>query len=101
MTASRHLVALATHPDEMNPLFLSPIGYSPTAVPLNKRPQHILDIGTGNGTWAIFSDVADIFPCGKYSSSSFCGLTTNTPQPLFEGSIFSHLLSLGYRQIVF
>ncbi|KAJ5253238.1 hypothetical protein N7489_003648 [Penicillium chrysogenum] len=56
-----HLVALATHPDEMNPLFLSPIGYSPTAVPLNKRPQHILDIGTGNGTWAI--DVADIFPC--------------------------------------
>ncbi|KAJ6088106.1 hypothetical protein N7499_004288 [Penicillium canescens] len=46
-----HLVALIMESERENPFFLSPIGNS---------PQHILDIGTGRGTWAI--DVADTFP---------------------------------------
>ncbi|KAJ6121329.1 S-adenosyl-L-methionine-dependent methyltransferase [Penicillium capsulatum] len=46
-----HAVAVVLESDMPNPLFRSPVGDS---------PQHILDIGTGNGLWAI--DVADMFP---------------------------------------
>ncbi|KAJ5581715.1 hypothetical protein N7535_000335 [Penicillium sp. DV-2018c] len=45
-----HLVALVMDSDQENPLFRSPV----------KNPKHILDLGTGQGNWAI--DVADMFP---------------------------------------
>ncbi|KAJ5151931.1 hypothetical protein N7492_010226 [Penicillium capsulatum] len=45
-----HLVALILDSERDNPLFRSPIG---------DKPKHILDLGTGKGTWAI--DVADLF----------------------------------------
>lgn len=41
----RHLVALIMESERNNPFFRSPIGDS---------PQHILDIGTGQGTWAMY-----------------------------------------------
>lgn len=41
----RHLVALIMDSERENPFFRSPIGDS---------PQHILDIGTGRGTWAMY-----------------------------------------------
>ncbi|KAJ5471467.1 hypothetical protein N7530_008824 [Penicillium desertorum] len=46
-----YLVALIMESERNNLFFRSSIGDS---------PQHILDIGTGQGTWAI--DVADMFP---------------------------------------
>ncbi|KAJ5692353.1 hypothetical protein N7462_001776 [Penicillium macrosclerotiorum] len=46
-----HLVSLIMESDTDNPFFRAPLGPSPT---------HILDIGTGRGTWAI--DVADLYP---------------------------------------
>ncbi|KAJ6133723.1 hypothetical protein N7523_000045 [Penicillium sp. IBT 18751x] len=45
-----HLVALVLDSDRTNPLFWAPV----------HDPQHILDLGTGKGIWAI--DVADMFP---------------------------------------
>ncbi len=39
-----------------NPLFRSPI---------SEEAQHVLDLGTGDGSWAI--DVADAFPNREYS----------------------------------
>ncbi|KAJ5332859.1 uncharacterized protein N7506_006642 [Penicillium brevicompactum] len=46
-----HLLALIMDSDRDNPLFYSPIG---------DHPKNILDLGTGQGNWAI--DVADMFP---------------------------------------
>ncbi|KAJ5946111.1 hypothetical protein N7454_002950 [Penicillium verhagenii] len=46
-----NLLAIIMDSDRENPLFRSPIG---------EEPQHILDIGTGEGSWAV--DVADRFP---------------------------------------
>ncbi|KAJ5272492.1 hypothetical protein N7478_007617 [Penicillium angulare] len=46
-----HLVCLIADSHRKNPLFRAPIG---------KNPKHILDIGTGCGSWPI--DVADKFP---------------------------------------
>ncbi|KAJ5110278.1 hypothetical protein N7532_002923 [Penicillium argentinense] len=46
-----HMVFLVLDHYQDNPLFRAPIGDS---------PKHILDIGTGQGSWAI--DVADMYP---------------------------------------
>ncbi|KAJ5689817.1 hypothetical protein N7462_004209 [Penicillium macrosclerotiorum] len=46
-----HITAMLMESDRPNPLFRAPVG---------SHPQHILDIGTGKGSWPI--DVADIFP---------------------------------------
>ncbi|CAL5870647.1 uncharacterized protein PFLUO_LOCUS4887 [Penicillium psychrofluorescens] len=46
-----HMVFLVLDYNQPNPLFRAPIGDS---------PKHILDIGTGQGSWAI--DVADAYP---------------------------------------
>ncbi|KAJ6029877.1 hypothetical protein N7460_010143 [Penicillium canescens] len=46
-----HMVFLVLDFNQPNPLFRAPIGDS---------PKHILDIGTGQGSWAI--DVADRYP---------------------------------------
>lgn len=40
-----HLLALVLDSERENPLFRSPVG---------KNPTHILDIGTGKGTWAMY-----------------------------------------------
>ncbi|KAJ5991671.1 hypothetical protein N7522_011878 [Penicillium canescens] len=53
---SRHLVALAMESDPTNPLFLSPVGDSPT---------HILDVGTGKGTWATTVRGVDLFKTSR------------------------------------
>lgn len=45
-----HLAALLMNSDKANPLYCAPI----------KEPKHVLDVGTGQGAWAI--DVADMFP---------------------------------------
>ncbi|KAJ5414374.1 hypothetical protein N7509_001001 [Penicillium cosmopolitanum] len=49
-----HLVDLILDSERENPLFRAPCGDDKEA------PLHILDIGTGMGTWVI--DVADMFP---------------------------------------
>ena len=45
-----HIAALLMNSDKTNPLFCAPI----------QEPKHVLDIGTGKGSWAV--DVADMFP---------------------------------------
>ncbi|KAJ6071209.1 hypothetical protein N7499_009223 [Penicillium canescens] len=45
-----HLIAIILDSDRENPLFYAPI----------ENPKHILDIGTGRGSWAV--DTADLFP---------------------------------------
>ncbi|KAJ5116817.1 hypothetical protein N7456_001165 [Penicillium angulare] len=45
-----HLVNVLLDSDTGNPLFQAPI----------KKPKHILDMGTGHGSWAV--DAADMFP---------------------------------------
>ncbi|KAJ5586596.1 hypothetical protein N7450_006383 [Penicillium hetheringtonii] len=45
-----HLTYLVVDSEMPNPLFQAPVS----------NPKHILDVGTGRGTWAI--DVADMFP---------------------------------------
>ncbi|KAJ5330500.1 hypothetical protein N7476_000283 [Penicillium atrosanguineum] len=45
-----HLACLLMNAKGPNPLFLSPV----------LSPKHVLDIGTGQGSWAV--DVADMFP---------------------------------------
>ncbi|KAJ5182530.1 hypothetical protein N7492_000146 [Penicillium capsulatum] len=40
-----HIVALTLEPNQENPLFQAP---------LDKPPKHVLDIGTGKGSWAIY-----------------------------------------------
>lgn len=45
-----HLAALLMNSDKQNPLFCAPIN----------EPKHVLDVGTGQGAWAV--DVADMFP---------------------------------------
>ncbi|KAJ5334539.1 hypothetical protein N7452_006942 [Penicillium brevicompactum] len=49
-----HLVDLILESDRANPLFRSPVGAD------RDRALQVLDIGTGQGTWAV--DVADMFP---------------------------------------
>ncbi|KAJ5720493.1 uncharacterized protein N7483_008427 [Penicillium malachiteum] len=46
-----HIVYLLMENSASNPLHLAPIG---------KNPKHILDVGTGKGSWAI--DAADMYP---------------------------------------
>jgi hypothetical protein len=41
----RHLVTLVMESDRENPLFMSPIG---------QDAKHILDLGTGQGNWAMY-----------------------------------------------
>ncbi|KAJ5193100.1 hypothetical protein N7449_009242 [Penicillium cf. viridicatum] len=50
-----HVVFLMLDHDRENPLHHAPIGKSPKS-----KFQHILDIGTGKGTWAV--DMADMYP---------------------------------------
>ncbi|KAJ5246019.1 hypothetical protein N7468_001002 [Penicillium chermesinum] len=45
-----HILCLLMNIDQPNPLFNSPV----------TAPKHVLDIGTGQGSWAV--DVADMFP---------------------------------------
>lgn len=45
-----HLACLARHIGDPNPLYMSPV----------PKPKHVLDIGTGRGSWAI--DMADMLP---------------------------------------
>lgn len=45
-----HLAALLMNSDDPNPLYCAPVS----------NPKHVLDIGTGQGSWAV--DVADKFP---------------------------------------
>lgn len=52
-----HTVNLLLDQDEENQFFRSPIGDNAT---------HILDIGTGDGLWAV--DVADAFPHSTFSA---------------------------------
>jgi ubiquinone/menaquinone biosynthesis C-methylase UbiE len=39
------LLALVLDSERENPLFRAPVG---------KNPEHILDIGTGKGNWAVY-----------------------------------------------
>jgi ubiquinone/menaquinone biosynthesis C-methylase UbiE len=45
VNTSRHLLALVLDSERENPLFRAPVG---------KNPEHILDIGTGKGNWAVY-----------------------------------------------
>lgn len=45
-----HLAALLMNSEKSNPLYCAPI----------QEPKHVLDVGTGQGAWAV--DVADMFP---------------------------------------
>lgn len=45
-----HLAALLMNSERANPLYCAPV----------QNPRHVLDIGTGQGAWAI--DIADMFP---------------------------------------
>lgn len=47
---SRHLVALVLDSDRENPLFRAPV----------RDPQHILDLGTGKGIWAMYVHGLDL-----------------------------------------
>lgn len=58
-----HLTYLILYPQQKNPLFRSP--YPDTA-------KHILDIGAGNGTWAV--ETAD-----KYPSATFHAVNLSPP----------------------
>ena len=61
-----HLLYLVLDSYQPNPLFRSPVTY----------PHHVLDIGTGPGTWAI--DVADQFP-----AATVYGVDLSPPPPLW------------------
>lgn len=49
----RHLVDLILDSERENPLFRAPCGDDKEA------PLHILDIGTGMGTWVMYGDPQD------------------------------------------
>ena len=52
-----HIVYMILDHAAPNPLFRAPVG---------DNAQNILDIGTGDGTWAV--EVADRFPGGKFAA---------------------------------
>lgn len=57
-----HLLFLILDCQRSNPLFRSPVG---------KNWQNVIDLGTGNGEWALA--VADRFPNREYSLEGYYG----------------------------
>jgi hypothetical protein len=81
-----------------NKLFIAPIG---------PNPQHVLDIGTGTGIWAMYNNSISL-PCSLPNAVARCVLlqadilavtsVMNTRQPLSPERICPQSSQLGFRQ---